>query len=190
MSSDDEKKEIEKQKKKDAPYLNSVSRIVRRILFSVIETAIVIVLLLMIASYFESGTIDNAFSLSGGMKDMLSPGGLVFNSLIGYIPVLVLANICTYFGSGSKGKLAAGVLRCIAIAVWLIVIFGSAADSLTIPSVAEGTGLESIEVGVRGIAKFGAIIFAACAIIPVGEYIGARKEHEAAVERKRAGYQS
>ena len=190
MSSDDEKKEIEKQKKKDAPYLNSVSRIVRRILFSVIETAIVSVLRLMIATYFESGTIDNAFSLSGGMKDMLSPGGLVFNSLIGYIPVLVLANICTYFGSGSKGKLAAGVLRCIAIAVWLIVIFGSAADSLTIPSVAEGTGLESIEVGVRGIAKFGAIIFAACAIIPVGEYIGARKEHEAAVERKRAGYQS
>ena len=189
MSSEN-KKEIEEQKKKDAPYLNSVSRVVRRIVFSVIETVIVIVFLLMIASYFESGTFDDAFSLSGDMKDMLSPGGLVFNSLIGYIPVLVLANICTYFGSGSKGKLAAGVLRCIAIAAWLIIIFGSAADSLTIPSVAEGTGLESIEVGVRGIAKFGAAVFAACAIIPVGEYIGARKKHEAAVERKKNGYQS
>ena len=187
MSSD---KEIEAQKKKDAPYLNSVSRVIRRILFSVIETIIIIVILLMAASYFESGTFDDAFTLSEDMKDMLSPGGLVFNSMIGYIPVLILANICVYFGSGSRGKLAAGVLRCIAIAAWLIIVFGSAADSLTIPSVAEGTGLESIDVGVRGIAKFGAIVFAACAIIPIGEYIGARKEHRAAVERRKNGYQS
>ena len=57
MSSEN-KKEIEEQKKKDAPYLNSVSRVVRRIVFSVIETVIVIVFLLMIASRSEEHTSE------------------------------------------------------------------------------------------------------------------------------------
>lgn len=175
-------------KKNDAPYLNSKARITKKIIFSLIEYAIVTLLVLMMASYMDSGTLDNMFNMDGPMQEMLRPGGFVFNSLIAYLPILILANVGNYFGSGSTGRLAIGILRCIAIALWLTLLLNSAATSIEIPSIAKDQGLESIEIGVKGLAKFALFVTLVCVIIPIGEYIGARKKHIEAVRRKESDY--
>ena len=125
-------------KKNDAPYLNSKARVAKKILISLLEYVVIILLTLMLASYMESGTIDNMFNMNESMMEMLQPGGFIFNSLVAYLPILILVNLSSYFGSGSKAKLLIGVLKCVAIALWLTVLLDSAATSIEIPSIAEG----------------------------------------------------
>ncbi len=175
-------------KKNDAPYLNSKARVTKKVIFSLLEYVIIVILVLMMASYMESGKIGNPLDMSDSMREMLSPGGFVFNTLVSYLPILILANIGNYFGSGSGGKLAIGILRCIAIALWLTLLLDSAATSIEIPSIAENQGLESIEIGVKGLARFALFVTLVCVIVPIGEFIGARKKHRAAVERKNSDY--
>ena len=174
-------------KKNDAPYLNSKARVAKKILISLLEYVVIILLTLMLASYMESGTIDNMFSMNESMMEMLQPGGFIFNSLVAYLPILILVNLSSYFGSGSKAKLLIGVLKCVAIALWLTVLLDSA-TSIEIPSIAEGQGLDSIEIGIKGLAKFATFIVLVSVLVPIGEYIGAYKKHKSATERKKNDY--
>ena len=105
-----------------------------------------------------------------------------------YLPILILVNLSSYFGSGSKAKLLIGVLKCVAIALWLTVLLDSAATSIEIPSIAEGQGLDSIEIGIKGLAKFATFIVLVSILVPIGEYIGAYKKHKSAIERKKNDY--
>ena len=82
-------------KKNDAPYLNSKARVAKKILISLLEYVVIILLTLMLASYMESGTIDNMFSMNESMMEMLQPGGFIFNSLVAYLPILILVNLPT-----------------------------------------------------------------------------------------------
>ncbi len=175
-------------KKNDAPYLNSKARVAKKILISLLEYVVIILLTLMLASYMESGTIDNMFNMNESMMEMLQPGGFIFNSLVTYLPILILVNLSSYFGSGSKAKLLIGVLKCVAIALWLTVLLDSAATSIEIPSIAEGQGLDSIEIGIKGLAKFATFIVLVSVLVPIGEYIGAYKKHKSATERKKNDY--
>ena len=170
-------------KKNDAPYLNSKARVAKKIIISLLEYVVIILLTLMLASYMESGTIDNMFNMNESMMEMLQPGGFIFNSLVTYLPILILVNLSSYFGSGSKAKLLIGVLKCAAIA-----LLDSAATSIEIPSIAEGQGLDSIEIGIKGLAKFATFIVLVSVLVPIGEYIGAYKKHKSATERKKNDY--
>lgn len=176
-------------KKNDAPYLNSTKRMAKRIAVSVLEYVVIILITLAIASYMDTGSLESMFNMTDSMKKMLQPGGFIFNSVLSYLPILILVNLGNYFGSGTTGKLAIGVLKCVAIAVWLTVLLTSATSTLEIPSIAANQGLDSIEIGVEGIAKFAAFVMIVCILIPIGEFIGARKKHKAAVERKENDYQ-
>ena len=162
-------------KKNDAPYLNSKARVAKKIIISLLEYVVIILLTLMLASYMESGTIDNMFNMNESMMEMLQPGGFIFNSLVTYLPILILVNLSSYFGSGSKAKLLIGVLKCIAIALWLTVLLDSAATSIEIPSI-------------KGLAKFATFIVLVSVLVPIGEYIGAYKKHKSATERKKNDY--
>lgn len=182
--SDDAKKDAKRQKKEDARYLNSTRRLVGRLVGSVFEYVVVMFLVVALASYMQDGSFTLDFD-----SEMLRPGGLVFDALVAYLPILVLANIGVYFGEGTKGRLVFSVLRYVAVAVFFYVLLESAGTSLEIPSIASGQGLDSIEIDVAGIAKLMIFVMLVCVIIPVGEYIGARKKHREAQERKDAGYE-
>lgn len=180
-----EDKEIKKQKKEDARYLSSVRRAVKRVVSSVLEYIVIILIALFVASYLDSGDASGMFDFSGAVGDMLAPGEFAFDAIVGFLPLIVLSVLAVYFGEGSKERLAVSLLKYAYVAVWLYLMLDSAASSVELPSVATDLGLESIEFDISGIALFSIFVALVCMIIPIGEYIGAYKKHNEAVERKK-----
>lgn len=177
----DERKEREKEQE---IYLDSVPRFVKRVAFCIVEYIGILLLTLALASYLKTGSFGDMFSFDT-MGDMFKPGGLVFTSLVAYIPVLLIGNVAEYFGSGSWGKLLFSILKCLSIIVWIMLTIDAAVNGSALDSISSGIGVDYITMNLKGLCSLMAVILVITLIIPLGEFIGARKKRlEAVADRK------
>ncbi len=108
----------------------------------------------------------------------------MFNAIVGFLPIVVLTSIGKYFGSGTYGKLVFGTGVCLAIILWLNLIIIGTSSSMNLPPIFEGMGLDSLTIGLEGLSKFVTMVMLLSILIPIGEFLGARKKHLAAVKKK------
>ncbi len=185
MRDDTIRREEMKLSSEEKKYLNSKARVVRRAIFSVVEYILLFVIMIMVSTYMEYGTLEKVYEVLQNIDVWLKPGGMIFNALIGFIPIIALGCIGAYFGEGTVGKMLFGIFRCVAIIIWLVFVFQGASHSLELPQVFSNMGLENLTVGMDGLVKFLILVFAASILIPIGEFAGARKKHKRALDHKR-----
>ena len=184
MSSDTIYREPEKLTKEEKKYLNSKARVAKHLAISIIEYIIIILILMAMTAYMQYGTLDNFLEEIQDLGEWFQPGGMMFNAIIGLLPIIAIGCIGVYFGEGTFGKMAFGLLKGIAIIIWLVLVFKGASTSLSLPEVFEGMGLEELRVGMDGLVKFMVLIFLCCLLIPIGEFCGARKKHLRALDHQ------
>ena len=177
-------KEEEKLSKDEKRYLNSKARVVKHLVISIVEYVIIIVLMLLITTYMQYGSLDNFIEDIQHMGDWFRPGGMMFNAIVGLLPIIAIGCIGVYFGEGTVGKMAFGLIKGVAIILWLVLVFQGASTSLSLPEIFEGMGLEELKVGMDGLVKFLVLVFLCCLLIPIGEFCGARKKHLRAAAHK------
>ena len=177
-------KEEEKLSKDEKRYLNSKARVVKHLVISIVEYVIIIVLMLLITTYMQYGSLDNFIEDIQHMGDWFRPGGMMFNAIVGLLPIIAIGCIGVYFGEGTVGKMAFGLIKGVAIILWLVLVFQGASTSLSLPEIFEGLGLEELKVGMDGLVKFLVLVFLCCLLIPIGEFFGARKKHLRAAAHK------
>lgn len=177
-------KEEEKLSKDEKRYLNSKARVAKHLIISIVEYVIVIILMLLITTYMQYGSLDNFIEDIQHMGDWFRPGGMMFNAIVGLLPIIAIGCIGVYFGEGTVGKMAFGLIKGVAIILWLVLVFQGASTSLSLPEIFEGMGLEELKVGMDGLVKFLVLVFLCCLLIPIGEFCGARKKHLRAAAHK------
>ena len=182
-------KEAEKLSKEEKRYLNSKARAVKRFGFSIIEYIIIILVMMAISTYMQYKTFDNFFENLKSLAEWLRPGGMLFNAIVGFLPIIVVGCVGVYFGEGTFGKMAFGMAKCVAIIIWLMLIFQGASASLDLPAVLStmnvgGVALDGLVIGTGGLMKFLILIFVCSLLVPIGEFCGARKKHKRALEHK------
>lgn len=176
--------DAEKLTKEDKKYLNSKKRMISAITTSVIEYILIFIVMLALTSYLQNGNLDNFSKDMEHLSDWFQPGGMLFNAIVGFLPIVVLRSLGQYFGVGTYGKMCFGIGMCIAIIVWLNLIMSGASTSLELPSVFSGMGLDSLTIGIEGLSKFITMVMLFSILIPIGEFAGARKKHNAAQAKK------
>ena len=180
---------IEKRlKREDADYLNSKSRVVKQVTYSIIEYIIVFILICLVLDYATHGSI-NLENLPETIKEYLKPGGVILTALIAYLPVLIIGNVGVYFGLGTVGRMAFGIIKILAVLLFLHIFVMSAGDIdfVELSGMSggmSGVGLESFTVNLEPLIKLLDIILLLCLIIPVAEFLGARRRHTEAVLRQ------
>ncbi|AGI48367.1 hypothetical protein TALC_01389 [Thermoplasmatales archaeon BRNA1] len=177
----------EKEYKK---YLNSKSRFVKGIVYSVIEYILVIVFVLAIVAYTQG---DDMSHFQDDVIEMLKPGNFIFTALVSFLPIIILGNISTYFGIGTVPKMAIGIIRCLILVVWIYVVLIAAGniDLMEVTGLSRGnTGLDGLTIGMDGLARFAAFILMVSILIPIGEFAGARKKHKEALAWYNATYKN
>lgn len=182
-------REESKLSKEEKIYLNSKARAAKRLVFSIVEYIIIILVMMALATYLQYHTFDNFIENLKSLKDWLQPGGMLFNAIVGFLPIIVVGCIGVYFGEGTVGKMAFGIAKCIAIIIWLMMIFKGASTSLDLPEVLTtmdigGVALDGLMVGTTGLMKFLLLVFGISIIIPIGEFLGARGKHKDALAHK------
>lgn len=177
-------KEEEKLSKDEKRYLNSKARVAKHLVISIVEYVIIIILMLLITTYMQYKSLDNFIEDIQHMGDWFRPGGLMFNAIVGLLPIIAIGCIGVYFGEGTVGKMAFGLIKGVAIILWLVLVFQGASTSLSLPEIFEGMGLEELKVGMDGLVKFLVLVFLCCLLIPIGEFFGARKRHLRAAAHK------
>ena len=177
-------KDEDKLTKKDKKYLNSKKRMVSAITTSVIEYILIFIVMLALMSYLQNGNLENFSKDMEHLSDWFQPGGMLFNAIVGFLPIVVLRSLGDYFGSGTYGKMFFGIGMCLAVILWLNLILTGASTSLELPSVFEGMGLDSLTIGIEGLSKFVTMVMLFSILIPIGEFAGARKKHNAALKKK------
>ena len=177
-------KEEEKLSKDEKRYLNSKARVAKHLVISIVEYVIVIILMLLVTTYMQYGSLDNFIEDIQHMGDWFRPGGMMFNAIVGLLPIIAIGCIGVYFGEGTVGKMAFGLIKGVAIILWLVLVFQGASTSLSLPEIFEGMGLEELKVGMDGLVKFLVLVFLCCLLIPIGEFCGARKKHLRAAAHK------
>ncbi len=182
------KRAEKRQKKDDAPYLNSITRVTSRLVISILEYILVFILISLLMTYLKTGSIDfNA--LPDVIKEYLSPGGAIFTALVAFLPVMILENIGIYFGLGSVPRMLFGMVKYLVLIWWLHMFVGAAGDIdiIQMSGMAGSSalnGVESVTMNLAPFVKLLDIIFLLCLIIPVGEFIGCRRRHNEAVLRQ------
>lgn len=176
--------EDRKLTRKDKRYLNSKARIVKRFFMAIVGYAVIIIAMMLIACYIKNGNLDDFVTKLGGMKDWFRPGGMMFNAIVGYLPIIVIGCIGAYFGEGTVGKMIFGIMRCFLVIAWLVLVFHGASTSLQLPDVMNSIGVEELTVGLDGLIKFACLVLLCSVLIPIGEFAGARKKHKKALEKK------
>ena len=177
--------EHKKALKEDAPYLNSFPRVVKCLIWSVVEFVLVFIILSVMTNYIRTGTF-NLDTLPDTIIQYMKPGSVLFTAIISFLPILVLENIGAYFGQGSVPRMVIGIVKILAIRVWFNFVVAAAGDIDIIKmSGMQGSdalqGLEAFTVNVSPFVKLVDIILILSCIIPIGEFIGSRKKHSAAV---------
>ncbi len=176
--------DVEKLTKEDKKYLNSKSRMVKAIAFSILDYVILFFVILAISAYIKYGNLDNFVDDLKHLSEWFHPGGMVFNAILGFLPIVILRSIGQYFGSGTYGKMAFGIGMCLAIVLWLNLIIMGASPSMDLPPEFEEMGFDSLTIGLEGLSKFITMVMLFSILIPIGEFYGARKQHLAAKEKK------
>ena len=180
---------IEKRlRREDADYLNSKSRVVKQVTVSILEYIIVFILICLVMDYATYGSIDIS-KLPDTIREYLKPGGVILTALIAYLPVLIIGNIGVYFGLGTVGRMAFGIIKIFALLLFLHIFVNSAGDIdfVELSGMSggmSGVGLESFTVNLEPLVKLLDIILLLCLIIPVAEFLGARRRHTEAVLRQ------
>lgn len=182
-------REETKLSKEEKKYLNSKARVMKRILFSIIEYVIVVMIMIALATYLQYHSFDNFIENLKSLKDWIQPGGMLFNAIVGFLPVIAVGCIGVYFGEGTVGRMVFGIARCVAVIVWFMLIFQGASTSLDLPEVLAtmeigGVSLDSMVVGTAGLLKFLLLIMCCSMLIPIGEFLGARRKHNDAYAHK------
>lgn len=177
-------KDEEKLTKEDKKYLNSKSRMLSAIILSIVEYILVFVVMLALSSYMQNGNLNSFMEDLENISEWFHPGGMLFNAIVGFLPIVIFSSIGKYFGSGTYGKMIFGICKCFAIILWLNLILMGASSSMELPSVFEGMGLDSLTIGLDGLSKFITMVMLFSILIPIGEFAGARKKHLAALKKK------
>lgn len=171
------------------PYLNSKTRVASRLVFAALEYVFVFLILTFVVDYLHNGTISYD-TITQTTADYLKPGGVIFTALIAYLPILVIKNVGFYFGLGSAPRMIFGMVGYLLVIWWLFMFASSAGDFDVMKMVNISSqsimGLESVTLNLTGIVKLLSIVFVICCIIPLGEFIGARKRHKEALEWKQS----
>ena len=180
---------IEKrQKKDDLEYLNSKTRVAKGLVFAIIEYIIVFVLISLAMDYVTYGSIS-VDTLPDTIRTYLKPGGVILTALVAYLPLLVISNIGLYFGLGTVGRMAFGIIKIVGLIIFLHLLVNQAGtiDLVEVAGMSgsmSGVGLESFTINLEPIVKLLDIILVICLIIPVFEFLGARRKHNEAVLRQ------
>ena len=178
-------REDKKNLKGDAPYLNSMSRVISRFVWSIIEYVLMFIILSLVMEYMNTGTFDLS-KLPDTIGKFLKPGSVLFTALISFLPIMVLENVGIYFGLGSVPRMVFGIAKCLAVLVWVNLVFASAGDIDIIEmSGMKGSsalqGLQGFTVNVTPLLTLMDIILLLCCLIPIGEFLGSRKKHNDAI---------
>lgn len=178
-------KEIdEKLSHDEKKYLNSSARVVRALIRSVIEYILIFIIIALLGSYIQYGNLENIAESIKDIGNWLQPGGVLFNALVGYLPIMILSCIGSYFGEGTFGKMAFGFVKCFAIILWIILILQGAEVSFTLPDMMANVGLDDLTIGTKGLSDFAIMVLLTTLLIPIGEFAGARKKHKRALAKK------
>lgn len=183
---EEERMNLSKEEKK---YLNSKARMIKAIVWDIIEYIVIFVAIIIIMGYIESGTIADFDEIGKNMGIWLKPGGVLFNALVGFLPIILLNSIGRYFGIGTYGRMAFGIIKCFAVILWLYLVVTGASNSLNLMdtvgeiSAGETVTIEGLNVGLEGLRKYLTMIMLCCILIPIGEFCGARKKHRRALAK-------
>lgn len=178
-----------RERRGDAPYLNSIPRVMSRLVISILEYILVFILISLFMTYLETGTVDVS-KLPDVLNQYLQPGGPIFTALVAFLPVMILENIGIYFGLGSVPRMVFGIVKFLAL-IWFLHVFAGSIGDFDIVQMSGMAGssalqgLESFTVNLTPLVKLFDIILLLCCIIPVGEFIGCRRRHNDAVIRQR-----
>jgi hypothetical protein len=184
---EEERMNLSKEEKK---YLNSKARMIKAIVWDIIEYIIIFVAIIVIMGYIESGTIADFNEIGKNMGIWLKPGGVLFNALVGFLPIILLNSIGRYFGIGTYGRMVFGIIKCFAVILWLYLVVTGASNSLNLMdtvgeiSAGETVTIEGLNVGLEGLRKYLTMIMLCCILIPIGEFCGARKKHRRALAKR------
>ena len=177
---EEERMNLSREEKK---YLNSKARMFKAIIWDIVEYILVFVALIIIMGYIETGKLADFNEVANQLPIWLNPGGVLFNALVGFLPIIVLSSIGRYFGVGTYGRMLFGILRCFAIILWIYLVAAGASASLQLPESVQTMGLEGLTVGLEGLKKFFTLVMLCCILIPIGEFCGARKKHRRALAK-------
>ncbi len=190
---DERRDRIEKRiqrrlKKEDSEYLNSKARITKRLLKSIVEYILVFLLITLMMDFISTGSID-IDTLPDTINTYLRPGGVIFTALIAYLPVLIISNIGLYFGLGTVGRMVFGLIKIVGIIIFLHILVTNAGDVDLVDLTGmnegmSGVGLDAFTINIEPIVKLLDILLLLCMIIPVAEFLGARRRHEEALLRQ------
>ena len=175
-----ERMNLSKEEKK---YLNSKARMVKAIIWDILEYILMFVLVFILMSYIENGNLDHIEESLSQIQYWLQPGGMLFNALVGFLPVILVSSIGRYFGIGTYGRMLFGIAKCGAVILWFYLLAAGATTSLELPEVFENMGLDGLTIGLEGLKKFITLLMLCCMLIPVGEFCGARKKHRRAAAK-------
>ena len=184
---EEERMNLSKEEKK---YLNSKARMIKAIVWDIIEYIIIFIAIIIIMGYIESGTIADFNEIGKNMGIWLKPGGVLFNALVGFLPIILLNSIGRYFGIGTYGRMVFGIIKCFAVILWLYLVVTGASNSLNLMdtvgeiSAGETVTIEGLNVGLEGLRKYLTMIMLCCILIPIGEFCGARKKHRRALAKR------
>lgn len=184
---EEERMNLSKEEKK---YLNSKARMIKAIVWDIIEYIVIFVAIIIIMGYIESGTIADFNEIGKNMGIWLKPGGVLFNALVGFLPIILLNSIGRYFGIGTYGRMLFGIIKCFAVILWLYLVVTGASNSLNLMdtvgeiSAGETVTIEGLNVGLEGLRKYLTMIMLCCILIPIGEFCGARKKHRRALAKR------
>ena len=183
---EEERMNLSKEEKK---YLNSKARMMKAIIWDIVEYILIFVAIIVIMGYIRTGEIANFNEIANNLGTWLKPGGVLFNALVGFLPIILLNSIGRYFGLGTYGRMIFGILKCFAILLWVYLVVAGASNSLNIldsvgtVSVGDFT-VEGINFGLEGLQKFMTLLMLCCVLIPIGEFCGARKKHRRALAKR------
>ena len=178
---EEERMNLSREEKK---YLNSKARMFKAIIWDIVEYILIFVALIIIMGYIETGKLTDFNEIANQLPVWLNPGGVLFNALVGFLPIIVLSSIGRYFGVGTYGRMLFGILRCFAIILWIYLVAAGASASLQLPESVKTMGLEGLTVGLEGLKKFFTLVMLCCILIPIGEFCGARKKHRRALAKR------
>ncbi len=176
--------DAEKLTKEDKKYLNSKCRMMKAIAFSILDYVILFFVVLALSAYIKYGNLDNFADDLKNLSEWFHPGGMVFNAIVGFLPIVILKSIGQYFGSGTYGKMTFGIGMCLAVVLWLNLILMGASPSMDLPAEFEEMGFDSLTIGLEGLSKFITMVMLFSILIPIGEFLGARQKHIDALKKK------
>jgi|GEM_PF-6756731 len=165
-------------KTEDDQYVNSRRRALRRLACGV-TAYLIIPLALVVLLNFCRASLMSAFGLDDATMDeyVNLAYRIILVAFIAGLPVLLLGVAYRYYAVGSRAKLLFGILRTTVSALWLILVVTYAASSFDISSMIDDSPITHVTLHMTDLMLLIGLIMLIWIIVPIGEYIGGRKEY-------------